>query len=76
MQDNAPCHKAKTVLSFLEEEEIAVMKWPLKTLYMNPRENVWKIKEEKAQNRNPQNIDNLWGFQKKKKMGKYHYHLL
>ena len=28
MQDNAPCHKAKTVLSFLEEERIAVMKWP------------------------------------------------
>ena len=28
LQDNAPCHKAKTVLSFLEEERIAVMKWP------------------------------------------------
>ena len=26
MQDNAPCHEAKTVLSFLEEEEIAVRK--------------------------------------------------
>ena len=26
MQDNAPCHKAKTVLSFPEEEGIAVMK--------------------------------------------------
>ena len=24
MQDNAPCHKAKTVLIFLEEEGIAV----------------------------------------------------
>ena len=28
IQDNTPCHKAKTVLSFLEEEWIAVMKWP------------------------------------------------
>ena len=28
MQDNAPWHKTKTVLSFLEEEGIAVMKWP------------------------------------------------
>ena len=27
MQDNVPCHKAKTVLSFLEGEGIAVMKW-------------------------------------------------
>ena len=25
MQDNAPCHKAKTVLSFLEKEGIVVM---------------------------------------------------
>ena len=33
------CHKAKTVLSFLEEEEIAVMKWPLQSPVMNPIEN-------------------------------------
>ena len=31
---------------------------------MNPIENVWKIIGEKAQNRNPQNIDDLWGFLK------------
>ena len=40
MQDNAPCHKAKAVLSFLEEEEIVVMKWPPKSPDMNPLENV------------------------------------
>ena len=28
IQDNTSCHKAKTVLSFLEEEIIAVMKCP------------------------------------------------
>ena len=28
VQDNASCHKVKTVLSFLEEEGITVMKWP------------------------------------------------
>ena len=31
---------------------------------MNPLENVWKIIGEKAQNRNPQNIEDLWGFLK------------
>ena len=28
MQDYVLCYKAKTVLSFLEEEGIAVIKWP------------------------------------------------
>ena len=53
MLDNAPCHKIKTVLSFFEEEVIAVMKWPPQSSDMNPLENVWKIIGEKAQKRNP-----------------------
>ena len=65
MQDNAPSHKAKTVLSFLEEEVIAVMKWPPQSPDMNPIENEWKIIGEKAQNRNPQNIEDLLVFWKK-----------
>ena len=64
MQDNALCHKAKTVLSFTEEEGLAVMKWPPQSPDMNPIENVRKIIGEKAQNRNPQNIDDFWGFLK------------
>ena len=65
IQDKASCHKAKTVLKFLEVEGIAVMKWPPQSPDMNPKENVRKIIEEKTQNRNPQNIDDLWGFWKK-----------
>ena len=64
MKDNAPCHKAKTVLDFLGEEGIAVIKWPSQSPYINPIENVWKIIREKAQNRNHQNIDDLRGFLK------------
>ena len=64
MQDNASCYKAKTVFSFFEEELIAVMKWPPQSPDMNPIENVWKIIGEKVQNRNPENIDELWGLLK------------
>ena len=64
MQDSAPCHKARTMLSFLEEEGIAVMKWPPQSPDTNPIENVGKIIGEKAQNRNLRNIDDLWDFLK------------
>ena len=50
------------LFSFLEEERIAVMKWPPQSPDMNPIDNICKIIEEKVQNRNHQNIDDLWGF--------------
>ena len=43
IQDHMPCHKAKMVLSFLEEEGITTIKWPTQSLNMNPLENVWKF---------------------------------
>ena len=57
MQDKAHCHKAKLVLSFLEEEEIAVMTWPLQSTYMNSIENVLKVIGKNVQSKNSQNIN-------------------
>ena len=51
MQDNTPNHKAKTVLSFLEEERIAIMKWPPQSPDMNPIKNVSEIIGKKARNK-------------------------
>ena len=62
MQNNAPCHKAKTGLSFLEEKGIALIRWPPQSQDMNPIENVWKLIGKKAPNRNSQNIDDLGVF--------------
>ena len=41
MQDNAPCHTAKSVQSFLEENRVNLLAWPGQSPDLNPLENVW-----------------------------------
>ena len=64
IQDNALCHKTKTMLSFLEEEGKTVTRWPPQIPDMNFIEKVWKNFGVKVHDRNLQNIDDLWGFLK------------
>ena len=40
MQDNAPCHTAKSVKTFLSEKDVTVMVWPAQSPDMNPIEKV------------------------------------
>ena len=42
MQDGAPCHKAKSITKYLEEQRIPVLRWPGNSPDMNPIENVWE----------------------------------
>ena len=60
MQDNAPCHTAKSVKTFLSEEDVTVMEWPAQSPDMNPIENVWKLLNERAKEKNPRNVEELW----------------
>ena len=52
MQDNAPCHTAKSVKTFLFEEDVTAMEWPAQSPDMNPIENVWKLLNERAKEKN------------------------
>ena len=56
MQNNAPCHTAKSVKTFLSEEDVTVMEWPAQSPDLNPTENVWKLLNERAKEKNPRNI--------------------
>ena len=60
MQDNAPCHKAKVVMSYLSEQDFEIMGWPPQSPDLNPIENLWKTLGVKVIERNPSNTEDLW----------------
>lgn len=60
MQDNAPCHKAKSVMSYLNGLDFEIMDWPAQSPDLNPIENIWKMLGDKVMKRNPSNVNDLW----------------
>ena len=51
MQDNAPCHKAKSIMDFLASNQVEMIQWPPYSPDLNPIENVWGwMKRELADN--------------------------
>ena len=60
MQDNAPCHKAKVVMSYLTVQDFEIMDWPPQSPDLNPIENLWKTLGVKVMERNPTNTEDLW----------------
>ena len=60
MQDNAPCHTEDSIKTILSEEDVTVMEWPAQRSDMNLIENVWKLLNERAKEKNPINVVELW----------------
>ena len=46
-QDNAPCHKVKTVTIWFQESNIKILQWPARSPDLNPIENVWTVLDSK-----------------------------
>ena len=59
MQDDAPCHTAKSVKTFLSEVDVTVMEWLAQSPDMNSIENYWKLLNERAKEKNPRNVKEL-----------------
>ena len=61
MQDNAPCHEAKVVMSYLSEQDFEIMDWPPQSPDLNPIENLWKTLGVKGmEKKTPTNTKDLW----------------
>ena len=52
--------KAKSVKIFRSEEDVTIMEWPAQSPDMNPIGNVWKLLNERAKEKNPRNVKELW----------------
>jgi transposase len=58
-QDNAPCHKAKLVMTWLRERDFGLLDWPAQSPDLNPIENLWNIMKRRVAVKHPSNVDHL-----------------
>ena len=59
-QDNAPCHKARTITTWLRDEGIETLNWPSCSPDLNPIEHVWASIKRKLQGRHFLTKNLLW----------------
>ena len=59
-QDNAPCHKARSVTEFLHQHGVRVMEWPAQSPDLNPIENLWQQMKVTVGKHSPRSMDELF----------------
>ena len=60
MDDNAPCHRSKAVLNWMQSKNLKRMEvWPPQSPDLNPIEHVWDLLETKLDSYKPKNLTEL-----------------
>ncbi len=59
-QDNAPCHTAKVVQTWMTKNNLTILAWPGNSPDMNPIEHVWDYIADKIKAIHFKNKDELW----------------
>jgi transposase/predicted transcriptional regulator len=58
-QDNAPAHKSKRSIAFINDQNLKLLDWPANSPDLNPIENIWSVLKNAVEKRSPKTLEEL-----------------